>query len=157
MRGAPGRASQLYGQAYDLSMDAGDYLDAAWDAASASVALAYANQLKEAGRLARKAHDAAAASGAPSSLALSSWAMGEITADTDPAQARQHLQRAVDLATPVGSLLVVALAEVSLATLHARHGDPRLRSATISASSRNGGELALGHRSGSLSAPSSTC
>ena len=50
--------------------------------------------------------------------------MGEITADTDPAQARQHLQRAVDLATPVGSGLVVALAEVSLATLHARHGDP---------------------------------
>ena len=124
MCGGPGQASQLYGQAYDLSMDAGDYLDAAWDAASASVALAYANQLKEAGRLARKAHDAAVASGAPSSLALSSWAMGEITADTDPAQARQHLQRAVDLATPVGSRLVVALAEVSLATLHARHGDP---------------------------------
>ena len=73
--------------------------------------------------LARKAHDAAAASGAPSSLALSSWAIGEITADTDPAQARQHLQRAVDLATPVGSPLVVALAEVSLATLHARHGE----------------------------------
>ena len=124
MRGGPGRASQLYGQAYDLSMDAGDYLDAAWDAASASVALAYGDHLKEAGSLARRAQDAAAAAGAPSSLAIASWAMGEITAATDPGQARQHLQQAVDLATPVGSRLVVALAEVSLATLHARHGDP---------------------------------
>ena len=86
--------------------------------------LAYGDHLKEAGSLARRAQDAAAAAGAPSSLAIASWAMGEITAATDPGQARQHLQQAVDLATPVGSRLVVALAEVSLATLHARHGDP---------------------------------
>jgi len=50
--------------------------------------------------------------------------MGEITATTNPGQARQHLQRAIELAAPAGSRLVAALAEVSLATLHARHGDP---------------------------------
>ena len=123
MRGEPGRAARLYGQAYDLSMEAGDHLDAAWDAASASVALAYGNRLREALRLAPRAQDAAAAAGAPSALAIASWAMGEIMAGTDPDQARQHLQQAVTLAGPAGSRLVAALAEVSLATLHARHGD----------------------------------
>src|SRR5213079_410672 len=32
--GDPKRAASLYRKAYDLSIDAGDYLDAAWDAAS---------------------------------------------------------------------------------------------------------------------------
>ena len=36
--------------------------------------------------------------------------MGEITAGTDPGQARQHLQQAVALAGPAGSRLVAAAA-----------------------------------------------
>jgi predicted ATPase len=122
--GEPKRAADLYRKAYDLSMNAGDYLDAAWDAASAAAALAYANHLTEAQRLAGQAQAAAAASGAPSALAVAAWAIGEITATTDPDQARQHLQRAVALAQPVGNRLVAGLAEVALAALHARHGDP---------------------------------
>ena len=55
---------------------------------------------------------------------MAAWAIGEITATTDPDQARQHLQRAVALAQPVGNRLVAGLAEVALAALHARHGDP---------------------------------
>jgi hypothetical protein len=35
-----------------------------------------------------------------------------------------HLRRAVDLAAPADNRLVAGLAEVSLATLHARHSDP---------------------------------
>jgi transposase len=50
--------------------------------------------------------------------------LGEITAATDPGQARQDLQRAVELAQSAGSRLVAGFAEVSLATLHARHGEP---------------------------------
>jgi predicted ATPase/DNA-binding SARP family transcriptional activator len=122
-RGELKRAADLYRKAYDLSMQAGDYLDAAWDGASASVALAYGDHLSEATRRAGQAQAAAAASGAPSALALVSWAMGEITATTDPGQARQHLQRAAALAKPAGSRLVASLADVSLATLHARRGD----------------------------------
>jgi predicted ATPase/DNA-binding SARP family transcriptional activator len=116
-------AADRYLRAYDLSMQAGDWLDAAWDAGSAGVALAYGNNLTEASRLARQGRDAAIRSGAPSALALVLAVLGEITAPTDPGQARQHLQRAVELAQPAGSRLVAGFAEVSLATLHARHGD----------------------------------
>ena len=48
------RAADRYRHAYDLSMQAGDWLDAAWDAGSAGVALAYGNHLTEASRLARQ-------------------------------------------------------------------------------------------------------
>jgi tetratricopeptide (TPR) repeat protein len=121
--GDPKRAASLYHQAYDLSINAGDYLDAAWDAASAAVALAYGNHLTQAVRCAEQAQAAAAASGAPSALAMAAWAMGEIATTTDPRQATEHLQRANALATTVGSRLVAGFAEVSLAGLHARHGD----------------------------------
>jgi predicted ATPase/DNA-binding SARP family transcriptional activator len=121
--GDPERAAGLYRQAYDLSVSAGDHLDAAWDAASAAAALAYGNHLTQADRLADQAQAAAAASGAPSALALAAWAMGEIAVITDPGHAAEHLQRAAALATTVGSRLVAGLAEVSLAGLHARHGD----------------------------------
>jgi predicted ATPase/DNA-binding SARP family transcriptional activator len=123
-RGELDRAASLYGQAHDLSAGAGDHLDAAWDAASAAAALGYGSRLDEAHRLARQAQDAAEASGAPSALALAAWIMGEITAGTDPGQAGPHLLRAVGLAVPAGNRLVAGLAEVSLAALHARHGDP---------------------------------
>jgi len=123
-RGDLKRAADLYLQAYDLSAEADDWLDAAWDAASASIALANGNHLAEASHLARRGRAAAARSGAPSALAVVSWALGEITAATDPGQATQHLRRAVELAEPVGCRLVAALAQVSLATLHARHGEP---------------------------------
>ena len=122
-RGELRRAADLYRQAYELSIGAGDYLDAAWDAGSASAALAYGNQLDEAGRLAGQAQSAADASGAPSALALAAWTTGEITASTDPGQAERHLRRAIVLARSAGSRLVAALAEVSLAALHARNGD----------------------------------
>ncbi len=123
-RGELDRAASLYGRAHDLSAGAGDHLDAAWDAASAAAALGYGNRLDEAHRLARQAQDAAEASGAPSALALAAWVMGEITAGTDPGQAGPQLLRAVGLAVPAGNRLVAGLAEVSLAALHARHGDP---------------------------------
>lgn len=54
-RGEPRRAADLYRQDYELSIGAGDYLDAAWDAGSASAALAYGNRLDEARRLAGQA------------------------------------------------------------------------------------------------------
>jgi hypothetical protein len=121
--GDPKRAASLYRKAYDLSVNASDYLGAAWDAASAAAALAYGNDVTQANRLAGRAQAAAAASGAPSALALAAWAMGEIAAITDPAQATEHLRGAAALATTAGSCLVAGLAEVTLAGLHARHGD----------------------------------
>jgi tetratricopeptide (TPR) repeat protein len=121
--GDPERAASLYRKAYDLSVNAGDYLDAAWDAASAAAALAYGNHLTQADRLAGQAQAAAAASGAPSALAVAAWVTGEIAATTDPGPATEHLQRAAELATSVGNRLVAGLAEVSLAGLHARYGD----------------------------------
>ena len=51
-RGELGQASEHYLKAYDLSIGNGDFLDAAWDAASAAAAFAYANRLEEASCLA---------------------------------------------------------------------------------------------------------
>ncbi len=51
-RGELGQASDPYLKAYDLSIGNGDFLDAAWDAASAAAAFAYANRLEEASCLA---------------------------------------------------------------------------------------------------------
>ncbi|MDX6389967.1 MAG: hypothetical protein QOJ73_1030 [Streptosporangiaceae bacterium] len=123
-RGELGHASDLYRKAYDLSIGNGDFLDAAWDAASAAAAFAYGNRLEEAGRFADLARAAANMCCSPSALAFVSWVTGEIAANTSPEQARHHLQRAVALAQPAGSRLVDGLSRVSLATLHARHGEP---------------------------------
>ena len=123
-RGELTDASDLYQRAYDLSISNGDFLDAAWDAASAAAAYAYGNSLEQASRLAGQAHAAADRSGSPSAQAFASWVSGEIAASTSPGQAQHHLQRAVALATTAGSRFVDGISRVSLATLHAQHGDP---------------------------------
>jgi predicted ATPase/DNA-binding SARP family transcriptional activator len=123
-RGEFSRASSLYRKAYDLSIAHADFLDAAWDAASAAAAFGYDNRLREARRFADQAREAAGACGSPSALALAAWVSGELAADASPAQALHHLQRAVTLAEPASSRFVGGIARVSVAALHARHGDP---------------------------------
>ena len=81
-------------------------------------------RLEEARQWARRAEDAAGESGAPSALAVAAWTTGEITALTDPVEAIRHLERAIELAAVADSRLVAGLAEVSMAALHARGGDP---------------------------------
>jgi hypothetical protein len=123
-RGELMHASDLYQKAYNLSISNDDFLDAAWDAASAAAALAYGNRLEEASCLADQARAAADVCCSPSALAFVSWVTGEIAANTRPRQAGHHLQRAVAQAKPAGSRFVEGISRVSLATLHARHGDP---------------------------------
>ncbi len=123
-RGELGQASEHYLKAYDLSIGNGDFLDAAWDAASAAAAFAYGNRLEEASRLADQARTAANECCSPSALAFVSWVTGEIAASASPGQARGYLQRAIVLAKPAGSRFVEGISRVSLATLHARRGDP---------------------------------
>jgi predicted ATPase len=123
-RGELRDASDLYQRAYDLSTGNGEFLDAAWDAASAAAAFAYGDSPEEASRLAGQAHAAADRSGSPSAQAFASWVSGEIAAGTSPGQAQHHLQRAVALAATAGSRFVDGISRVSLATLHAQHGDP---------------------------------
>jgi tetratricopeptide (TPR) repeat protein len=123
-RGDLRNASDLYQKAYDLSIGNGDFLDAAWDAASAAAAFAYGNRLGEATCLADQARAAANVCCSPSAQAFVSWVTGEIAASASPGQASAHLLRAIALAEPAGSRLVEGISRVSLATLHARHGDP---------------------------------
>ena len=49
-RGELAAAVDLYTRAYDLSIENGDFLDAAWDAVGASAAYAYSGRLQEASR-----------------------------------------------------------------------------------------------------------
>jgi predicted ATPase/DNA-binding SARP family transcriptional activator len=117
-------ASDLYQKAYDLSIGNGDFLDATWDAASAAAAFAYGNRVEEASCLADQARAAANLCRSPSALAFVSWVSGEIAASASPGQASGHLRRAVALAEPAGSRFVEGISRVSLATLHARRGEP---------------------------------
>ncbi|WP_236790625.1 BTAD domain-containing putative transcriptional regulator [Amycolatopsis sp. GM8] len=122
--GSPEQAAHDYRAAYVLSMEAGAFLDATWNAASVGAALAYSGNTAEATRAARQADTAAAASGAPSALAIASWVAGEIAADTDPDEARSRLQLAAEHAETAGNRLVGGLIEVSLATLYGRNENP---------------------------------
>ena len=123
LRGDLERAASLYREAHELAMAAGDLFEAAWDICSVGVALAVAGRREEASAAATEASATAEASGSPSARALAAFLLGEIAATTDPEVAEEHLRRAVALAEPVGSRLVVGIAHLALATLYARHHD----------------------------------
>lgn len=98
-------------------------MDATWDLASVGVTLAYGGRHQEAARTMTDARALAEASGNPSARAFVHALVGEITSPFDPGTAEDDLRRAVALAEAVGSRLVVGIARLVLATLHARHRD----------------------------------
>jgi tetratricopeptide (TPR) repeat protein len=124
LRGDVQRAAALYHEAYELARAGGDLLQAVWDLGSASLALSYAGQEEEATEAATDALALAEATGSPSARAVAHYALGEISATRHPAASEHHLRLAVELAESVDSRFVVGWAEVTLATIMARLGEP---------------------------------
>ena len=108
-------AAHLYEEAARKAFEADDPLQAVWDRVGSVVAHVYAG--RSPGSLPDEALDVARECGSPSALAIAHFARGEATENAE------DLRLAVELAASVGSRLVGGIAEVSLATLHARRRD----------------------------------
>ena len=96
------------------------YLDAA-----SGLALTYGGRQTEARPLLERSLAAADTTGCPSARAFTRYAIAELVALEDASLARQHLSEAIDLAGSVSAAFVAGIAELSLATLDIRAGEPR--------------------------------
>lgn len=124
LRGDLERSAQLFQDAYERSSEAGDTLAAVWEVGSVALSLAYAGKTGESTASVAEARTVAEASGSTSARAFAEYVAGEVAANDDPEGAQLHLREAIRLGKAVGSRLLVGLAEVTLATLLARHHDP---------------------------------
>jgi predicted ATPase/DNA-binding SARP family transcriptional activator/class 3 adenylate cyclase len=116
-------AVRLHTRAWELAVIDGDWLQAMWALGSVSHALTYGAELEQSREVAEKSGALAAECGSPTAAAMQEWVVGELVASTDPAAAQVHLERAIELATSMGSRQVVLEAEFGLAIVKARQGD----------------------------------
>jgi predicted ATPase/DNA-binding SARP family transcriptional activator/class 3 adenylate cyclase len=116
-------AVRLHTRAWNLAVTDGDWLQAMWALGSVSHALTYGAELERSREVAEKSGALAAECGSPTAAAMQEWVVGELLASTDPAAAQAHLQRAMELATSMGSRQIVVEAEFGLAIVKARQGD----------------------------------
>jgi tetratricopeptide (TPR) repeat protein len=96
------------------------YLDAA-----SGLALTYGGNPAEARPILEQSVAAADDTGCPSARAFARYALAELLAAGNPTLAQQRLEEAIELAQSVSATFVAGVAELSLATLHARTGRPR--------------------------------
>lgn len=118
------RSARLFRETYELSSQAGDTLAAIWEIGSVAVSFAYSGKADEALEVAAETTKVAEGSRSPSVRAFGEYVVGEVVAGSDPVRARGHLAEATRLASSAGSHLIAGLAEVTLASLMARHDDP---------------------------------
>ncbi len=110
--------------AVTLAGEAGDDFCGALALAVQAMAHSYAGEHDLAITTAEGVRSIALHCGAPTLLAWSAYVDGEILLDRDPQAAIAHMRRAVDIAATIRSDFVHSVAEVSLASMQARHGDP---------------------------------
>ncbi len=96
------------------------------------LALTYAGRATDALTWMHPVQAAADRAGNPSMRALCHYTRGEALLELDPEDALSPLQHAAELAAAVDNRVVLGVVDVSLGSLHARHGDPHtaLRSFT---------------------------
>ena len=116
-------AVRLHTRAWELAVTHGDWLQAMWALGSVSHALTYGAELERSREVAEKSGALAAECGSPTAAAMQEWVVGELVASTDPGAAQAHLERAIELATSMGSRQVVLEAEFGLVIVKARQGD----------------------------------
>jgi tetratricopeptide (TPR) repeat protein len=96
------------------------YLDAA-----SGLALTYGGNNAKARPILEQSVAAADHTGCPSARAFARYALAELLAAENPTLAQHRLEEAIELAQSVSATFVAGVAELSLATLHARTGRPR--------------------------------
>lgn len=131
MEGRLGEAWELIDSALQLARDAGDHYHASHMLGALALTQSYAGEATAAIASAGACQLEAVRSGAPSALAFSAYALGEVLLGTDPDGALVHLDRAIALAASVGAHFSQGVALVSATSLRARHGDPPTAAAAL--------------------------
>jgi len=116
-------AVRCYRRARHLALECGDLSQAVWDDGSSALAHAYGGQTELAIPAAQQALRTARESGSPSALAYAHFALGEVEMEARPEIAGRHLDEARSQASTVGSRYVLALVDLSLASLSGRTRD----------------------------------
>lgn len=117
-------ALTAYADAARLAGDAGDEQTAVHNLAGGALAHAYSGRTREALDLVAAAHDRATRSSNPSAAAWVRYTRGEVLAGEDPERALTLIAEACALAASVRNEFIVGVAEVSMASLRTRLGDP---------------------------------
>jgi predicted ATPase/DNA-binding SARP family transcriptional activator len=117
LEGDGARAVDMYDQAYRLSIDAGDILQATWDLGSSALALVYSGHADEAHERATAAVEAAGRCASPTANAFAHFVLGELMASEQPAKARAELERSIQLSRSVGNHFIASMAEVALGSI----------------------------------------
>ena len=98
-----------------------------WDRAHSllgeSLALTYGGEYEGGLEVARRYLREAEALRAPTLIAWASYAEGEALMQLDPQRAMTRFENAIEIADSVGSRFLIGVAQVSLTSLKARHGD----------------------------------
>lgn len=110
----------------------GDHYHAAHALASQALVQAYSGDTEAAITNAGAGRVEAARSGSPSALAWSAYALGEVLSATEPDDALNHLDRAVELADTVAAHFIHGVALLSATSLRARHSDPATAASALS-------------------------
>ncbi len=124
-RGDLERAIELFREASEQAQATGSPFEIIWDLGCLAAALSYAGRPEEGFPVAEEALALADVTRSPTARGLARYFRAEVQARTDPSAAEDGLREAITLAGSVGSRFVVALAQVTLASLCARHHDPQ--------------------------------
>ncbi|MGH9009462.1 MAG: ATP-binding protein [Acidimicrobiia bacterium] len=118
-------AEELFHRSIDQSRAAGDHLFLVYALGSCGLALAYGGRSEAARRVADAGLEVAAARGNATMRAWANYYAGEVRLETHPDEASVLLARSLADATRLSSRLLLGAARLSMASLEARHGDPR--------------------------------
>jgi len=118
--GRPDECHRLCQEATALSFDTDEWLPRGADA----LALAYSGRTEDAIAAARSLWSLSEDRGNPTLAAYACYALGEATMERDPDGAATLFDRAMALAGSVDNRILLGVAAVSAASLHARHGSP---------------------------------
>jgi tetratricopeptide (TPR) repeat protein len=121
-RGDADQAVAMYDRALHLSLLVDDHMQAIWDLGSSALVLGYTGQFAEADRRAALATEMTMQVTSPSARSFAAFVRGEIAATRDPADARAHLQEAIELAESIDNRFIAALGRVTLASLDPEGG-----------------------------------
>jgi hypothetical protein len=97
-------------------------MQATWELGSSALILGYTGDFDEADRRCAAATEISTRVTSPSVRSFAAFVRGELAAMRSPAQARPHLEEAIELAESIDNRFIAALARVTLASLEPEGG-----------------------------------